>query len=262
MTNPAADLDIVAIPKPPVTHNPFLRMEELPVFLQKLSSYGGSKITILGLRLLFLTGVRTGELRSAVPEQFDLKRGIWTIPPVIVKQLQVRLRKESSNIPPYIVPLSRQAVDIVRALLGLKRPAQRYLLSHRSDLSKQISENTLNVALKRLGYDTQLTGHGIRATLSTALNELGYDENWIDAQLSHADPNQIRGAYNHALYVEQRQRMMREWADRLDRWERGGKDVAVAPGPNVAGELEKIAEYLKKLSAGDHAQLVSSAFRH
>ncbi len=99
MTNPAADLDIVAIPKPPVTNNPYLLMEHIPAFLQKLRSYGGSTTTILGLRLLFFTGVRTGELRLAVPEQFDLVRGIWTIPAVIVKQLQVRLRTEDSNIP-------------------------------------------------------------------------------------------------------------------------------------------------------------------
>lgn len=256
MTNPSADLDIVAIPKPPVTNNPYLLMEDLPVFLQKLRHYGGSKLTVLGLRLLFLTGVRTGELRFAEPDQFDLDRGIWTIPAAIVKQLQVRLRKEGSNkIPPYVVPLSRQAIAIVRELLKLRRPAQRYLLPHRSDLSKRISENTLNVALKRMGYETQLTGHGIRATLSTALNELGYEEKWIDAQLSHAEPNKVRATYNHALYVEQRQRMMQDWADQLDRWERGEKGIVAAPAPNLSGELDMIAEYLKKLSAGGSPQL-------
>lgn len=250
MTNPSADLDIVAIPKPPVTNNPYLLMEEIPLFLQKLRTYGGSTTTILGLRLLFLTGVRTGELRLAVPEQFDLVRGIWTIPAVIVKQLQVRLRKEGSKIPPYVVPLSRQAIAIVHELLKLRRPAQRYLLSHRSDLSKRISENTLNTAIKRMGYERQLTGHGIRATLSTALNELGYEDKWIDAQLSHAEPNKIRATYNHALYVEQRQRMMQDWADQLDRWERGEKGIVAAPAPNLSGELDMIAEYLKRLSAG------------
>jgi integrase len=255
MSNPAADLDIVAIPKPPVSHNPFLRMEELPLFLQKLRSYSGSLTTQLGVRLLFLTGVRTGELRAALPEQFDLDQGIWTIPAVVVKQLQIRQRKEGSSIPPYIVPLSKQAIDIVRELLRMKRSAQRYLISHRSDLSKPISENTLNAALKRLGYHLQLTGHGIRATLSTALNELGYDEKWVDAQLSHADPNQIRATYNHAMYVEQRHRMMQDWADQLDRWERGEKGVIAAPVSNLSGELDMIAEYLKKLSVGGNPQL-------
>ncbi len=144
-TNPAADLDIVAIPRPPVTHNPYLRMSELPAFLRTLRNClgRGDITTQLGLRLLLLTGVRTGELRSARPEQFELERGLWIIPPVIVKQLQERLRLEDKDIPPYIVPLSRQAMAIVQQLLVAKRPAQRYLLSHRSDLTERISENTL-----------------------------------------------------------------------------------------------------------------------
>jgi integrase len=99
-TNPAADLDIVAMPKPPVTHNPFLRMDELPAFLQKLRNYRDNIKTQLGVRLLFLTGVRTGELRSSVPDQFVLVRGLWIIPTVNVKQLKVRARKQSKEIPP------------------------------------------------------------------------------------------------------------------------------------------------------------------
>ena len=228
-TNPAADLDIVAIPPPPVTHNPFLRMNELPAFLRKLRNYcdRGDTTTQLGLRLLLLTGVRTGELRSATPEQFELERGLWIIPPVIVKQLQEGLRLEDKDIPPYIVPLSRQAMAIVQQLLDAKRPAQRYVLSHRSDLTERISENTLNGALKRMGYKEQLTGHGIRATISTALNEIGYNTKWIGAQLSHADPHQVSAAYNHAEYVEQRRHMMQDWADRLDQWESQGEQEAV-----------------------------------
>ncbi|MBI0561370.1 tyrosine-type recombinase/integrase [Pectobacterium parmentieri] len=131
------------------------------------------------------------------------------------------MRREGNGVPPYVVPLPRQAIDIVNQLLVLQkyRPAQRYLLAHRNNLQKRISENTLNGALKRMGYADQLTGYGIRATISTALNELGYPKEWIEVQLSHADPNKICAAYNHASYVEQRRMMMQEWADRLDRWE-------------------------------------------
>ena len=96
---------------------------------------------------------------------------------------------------------------------------------------ERISESTLNAALKRMGYKDQLTGHGIRATISTALNELGYREKWVGAQLSHADPNQVSAAYNHAEYVEQRRQMMQDWADRIDQWERaeqlGGAQIPV-----------------------------------
>ncbi|MGH8417876.1 MAG: tyrosine-type recombinase/integrase [Pseudomonas sp.] len=222
--NPAFDLDVIALPQPPVRHNPFLRLPELPAMLQKLRQYPGKLQTQLGLRLLLLTGVRTGELRLATPDQFHLDKGLWIIPPEVVKQLQLELRKEgrgSRDIPAYIVPLSVQALEVVRHLLGQVKPAQTYLLAHYSDLKKRISENTLNAALTRIGYKDQLTGHGIRGTLSTALNEMGYPKVWIDAQLSHADPDKVSAAYNHAEYVEQRRRMMQDWADRLDLLEQG-----------------------------------------
>jgi integrase len=223
--NPAADLDIVAAPQAPVTHNPFLRMDQMPQFLAKLQAYSGAETTILGLWLLLLTGVRTGELRYATPDQLDLEKGLWVIPPDIVKQLQEKVRrdnnKDGSDIPPYIVPLSRQATAIFQRLLALRPPGQKYVLGHRNEPTKRISENTLNGALKRMGYKDRLTGHGIRATISTALNEADYNPNWVEAQLSHSDPNQIRAAYNHASYVEQRRTMMQEWADRLERMAMG-----------------------------------------
>ncbi|MFJ5483588.1 tyrosine-type recombinase/integrase [Pectobacterium actinidiae] len=227
--NPASDLDVVAVPAPPVVHNPFLRLPELPELLHKVRLYRGAITTQLGIRLLLLTGVRTGELRLATPDQFDLDQGLWIIPPEVVKQLQTDMRKKGKrpqDIPPYIVPLSVQAIEIVRYLLEEVRPAQRHLLAHRSDLKKRISENTLNGALKRLGYQDLLTGHGIRGTISTALNEVGYPKIWVDAQLSHSDPNQVSAAYNHALYVEPRRKMMQDWADRLDLLEQG--EVAAA----------------------------------
>ncbi len=230
--NPASDLDVVAEPKPPVTHNPYLHLPELPEFLQKLRLYNPRGWqTQLGIRLLFLTGVRTGELRLATPDQFDLDRGLWIIPPQIVKQLQDEMRKAGKrpqDVPPYIVPLSLQAVEIVRYLLGVMRPAQVHLLTHRSELKKRVSENTLNAALKRMGYEDQLTGHGIRGTISTALNEIGYPKIWVDAQLSHSDPNKVSSAYNHAKYVEPRRRMMQDWADRLDLLEQGQVEAASA----------------------------------
>ena len=230
--NPASDLDVVAEPKPPVSHNPYLHLPELPNFLQKLRRYNPRRWqTQLGIRLLFLTGVRTGELRLATPDQFDLDRGLWIIPPQIVKQLQDEMRKAGKrpqDVPPYIVPLSLQAIEIVRYLLGVMRPAQVHLLTHRSELKKRVSENTLNAALKRMGYEDQLTGHGIRGTISTALNEIGYPKIWVDAQLSHSDPNKVSSAYNHAKYVEPRRRMMQDWADRLDLLEQGQVEAASA----------------------------------
>src|SRR3546814_21011184 len=95
-----------------------------------------------------------------MPDQFDLDRGLWIIPPDVVKQLQLDMRKkrqQPKDIPPYIVPLSIQAMEIVRHLLDEFKPAQRYLFRHDSDLKKRISENTLHGALKRMGYPERLT---------------------------------------------------------------------------------------------------------
>lgn len=84
-----------------------------------------------------------------------------------------------------------------------------------------MSENTINLAIKRMGLAGKLTGHGLRGTISTALNEMGYKQKWVDSQLSHADPDKTSGCYNHAEYVDERRRMMQAWADYLDLREKG-----------------------------------------
>lgn len=136
--------------------------------------------------------------------------------------------RKQQEIPPYIVPLSVQAVEIVRYMFEQRKPAQCYVFPHCWDLKKRISENTLNGALKRIGYKDVLTGHGIRATISTALNEIGYPKVWVDAQLSHSDPDKVSSVYNHAEFVEQRRRMMQDWADRLDLFEQNQVEAASA----------------------------------
>jgi integrase len=214
--NPASDLDIVAVKEPPEKHNPMLRQAELKDFLTALRTFNGAEYTRSAVRILLLTAVRTGELRFATRDQFDLDGGLWTIPPEGVKQLQKMIRgKDGGKVPPYLVPLSRQAVEEIRKVTEMTGP-YKLLIPGRSDPAKPISDGTVNMALKRMGYEGRLTGHGIRATISTALNEMGYNEDWIEAQLSHAGSSKIRKTYNHAEYVEQRRKMMQDWADYLD----------------------------------------------
>lgn len=208
--NPAADLDIVAVPEPPEQHNPYLRRAELKEFLVTLRDFKCAEYARSAVWLLLLTGVRTIELRSATFDQFDFEEGLWTIPPGIVKQLQKRVRTKSGEIPPYLVPLSRQAMEEAKRVHQITG-RYKMLIAGRNDPRKPISDGTVNSLLKRMGYQGRLTGHGIRATISTALNEMGYNEKWIDAQLSH-----IGDAYNHAEFVEQRRGMMQDWADYLD----------------------------------------------
>jgi integrase len=228
--NYATDLDVVAALRRPARHHPFLRMDELPELLQILRVHDNLLIR-KALRLLLLTGVRTGELRYAPPEQFDLDRGLWSIPPENVKSLQRKMRKsgKSQNLPPYPVPLPTQVVVILRELFHLSRPGQHYLLAHQSDPRKCISHNTINATLRHIGYADRLTAHGIRGTLSTALHEIGYPRAWIETQLSHVDPDPVRAAYNHADYVEQRRRMMQDWANRLDLFEQNRTKEASHP---------------------------------
>ncbi|WZB61986.1 site-specific integrase [Achromobacter xylosoxidans] len=248
--NPAADLDVVAEPKPPVAHNPYLHLPELPEFLQKLRRYNPRGWqTQLGVRLLFLTGVRTGELRLAEPEQFDLDRGFWIIPPEVVKQLQDEMRKAGKRAgraalhrAPVPAGHRDRALSPGRDAAGAEVPAvapQRTQETHQRE--------HLNKAVQLMGYEGRLTGHGIRGTISTALNEIGYPKIWVDAQLSHSDPNKVSSAYNHAKYVEPRRRMMQDWADRLDLLEQGEVEAASAhltiriDGVPAMAEVEEVA---------------------
>lgn len=99
-------------------------------------------------------------------------------------------------------------------------PEQRYLFCHRLDPQQTISENTLNMALKRLGFNGRLTSLGIRSTLFEALIELGFKAAWVNAQMYHFNQEMIRRTYNHAQYIAQRRRMTQSWADLLDLWEK------------------------------------------
>lgn len=220
------EINVLFRKPPPARNNPYLTMAQIPEFLLALHRHQAASLqNRLGVKLLLLTGVRPGELRAATLEQFDLENALWTLPAENVKQLrrhalqarEVKHRK-TREIPPYMVPLSRQALEVVQQLLKLRHPAQHFVLSHRSQPTRPISENTLNHVIQRIGYRERLTSHGIRATLSTALNELGYNRDWIEAQLSHSDKDPIRRTYNHAAYVAERRQMMQTWADLLDQW--------------------------------------------
>ncbi|BFT63214.1 integrase arm-type DNA-binding domain-containing protein [Pseudomonas moorei] len=214
--NPAADLDIVAAKEPPEKHNPMLRRPELKEFLAALRNADLKEYTRSAIRLLLLTGVRTIELRSATIDQFDFDAALWTVPAGTVKQLKKMIRlKGEGVVPPYLVPLSRQAVEEARKVHQMTG-RYKLLIAGRHEPTIPISDGTVNMALRRMGYEGRLTGHGIRATISTALNEMGYNEDWIEAQLSHAGSSKIRKVYNHAEYVDQRRGMMQDWADYLD----------------------------------------------
>lgn len=200
--NPAPDL-ASALQTPKRNHYPFLMADELPAFIKALDSYSGSIITKLATQLLMLTGTRTIELRAARWEEFDLENAMWEVPAERMKMKR-----------PHLVPLSTQAVEILRQLETLTRRYQ-LVFPGRNDASKPMSEGSINKVLKLIGYHGKATGHGFRHTMSTILHEQGFDSAWIELQLAHVDKNSIRGTYNHAQYFEYRKKMMQWYSDKI-----------------------------------------------
>lgn len=197
-----------------------LSAAELPEFLEKLDGYDGDIQTRLGLKLLMLTFVRTGELRGAYWTEFELEGDTptWRIP-------AERMKMGAEHI----VPLSRQAVDVLKELRALTGTAPLAFPS-RSKLTKPMSENTLLYALYRLGYHSRATAHGFRATASTILNEQGWRPDVIEKQLAHSPKDKVRAAYNRAGYLDERRTMMQHWADYLDGRKRGANVVPLHAG--------------------------------
>lgn len=176
---------------------------EFPVLLRAIQSYPHAKDVRIGLQLLCLTAARPSEIREAQWSEFDVEKQLWTIPAERMKR-----RRE------HLVPLSRQAVDLLQELYTISG-AYPLLFPGRNDRTKPRSNTVFLMALRRLGYEGRQTGHGFRHIASTLLNEHGFDENHIEAQLSHVKEG-VAGVYNKAVYLEQRRTMMQWYADHLD----------------------------------------------
>jgi len=178
---------------------------EIGRLLRALDAFEGYFVTKQALRLAPLVFVRPGELRKAEWAEIDLDKAEWRIP---AGKLKMKA--------PHIVPLSRQAVEVLRETQPLTGNG-RYVFPSVRTLARPMSENTINAALRRLGYDKQtMTGHGFRSMASTLLNEQGWNRDYIERQLAHAERDQSRAAYNYAEHLPERRRMMQEWADYLD----------------------------------------------
>lgn len=202
--NPATDLDVVAAPPKATRHHPHVAFAELPELLGKIESTTLNTLTRCAIRLLVLTAVRPGELRQAPWSEFDLDGATWTIP-----KARMKARR------PHVVPLPRQAVAILRQLKEITGD-YRLVFAGQQNPDRPMSENTINKALRLMGYEGRQTGHGFRHLLSTELNGRGYNRDWIERQLAHGDNDEIRDTYNHATYLEQRREMMQAWADSID----------------------------------------------
>lgn len=188
-----------------------LRVGEL---MRAIHGYSGHPVTALALKLAPLVFVRPGELRAAEWSEFDLANAEWRIPGQHMKMGE-----------PHLVPLSRQALAILRELQPLARGG-RYLFPSLRTRDRPMSDNTINAALRRMGYTSEeQTGHGFRTMASTLLNEQGFPPDVIELQLAHTERNKVRAAYNKAQRLPERRGMMQAWADYLDGLRAGGNVV-------------------------------------
>jgi integrase len=184
--------------------------------LRAIDGHNGTPEVRCGLQLLALTFVRPGELRAAQWAEIDVDKTLWTIPGA-----RMKMRR------PHRIPLARQTIALLKDLRAIARDAELILPGMRGR-GRPMSENTLNAALRRLGYSKdQMTAHGFRAAASSILNECGlWNPDAIEAQLAHVEGNAVRRAYARAEFWDERVRMMQWWADRLDELRRGGEVVS------------------------------------
>ena len=214
--DPAADLRGALPPTKEKHHASVTTPRAVGELMRAIAGYEGTLITKCALRLAPLVFVRPGELRKAEWSEFNLDAAEWRI-----RAERMKMRAQ------HIVPLSTQAVAILREL----HPATgkgRYVFPGARTNGKPMSENTINAALRNLGYATdQMTGHGFRSMASTLLNEAGWNRDAIGRQLAHAERDNVRAAYNYAEHLPERKKMMQAWADRLDELARGAEIIAL-----------------------------------
>ena len=208
-----------ALTTPTVTHRAaILKPAAVGALLRAIDGYTGRPSAALALRLAPHVYVRPGELRRAEWAEIDFEKAVWTIPGA-----KMKMGKDHQ------VPLSRQSLTILqeaRALSG----SDGYVFPSLSSAKRPISENTLNGALRRLGFSgSQMTAHGFRAMASTLLNESGkWNPDAIERALAHGQDSAVRAAYHRGAYWDERVQMAQWWSDYLDTIREGGKVINVA----------------------------------
>jgi integrase len=213
--DPSGDLRGALPSVKPKHHASITDTKAIGALLRAIDGYQGHFVTRCALQLAPLVFVRPGELRAAEWVEFDLDNAEWRIP---ASRMKMRTT--------HVVPLSRQAVAILRELHPLTGRGKYVFPSLRTG-DRPMSENTINAALRRLGYDKgEMTGHGFRSMASTLLNEQGWHHDAIERQLAHVERNAVRGAYNYAEHLPERRRMIQAWADFLDGLRSGTNVVA------------------------------------
>lgn len=190
--------------------------------LRAVDGYEGARLTTAALKLVALLFPRPGELRWAEWPEFDIAQAVWTVPAG-----RMKMRR------PHAIPLPRQALAVLEEVRRISGNG-RYLFPSERSVERPMSENTLNAALRRLGYSkTDHTAHGFRASASTLLNESGmWSADAVERALAHEEEDKSRRAYARGQYWDERVRMAQWWADYLDTLRKGAE---IIPMPAKTG---------------------------
>lgn len=220
--NPA-EIRMALADRPKVEHFPCITTAEAPAFLHAITVYQNmdkvSPIAIAALRLLMLTATRTSEVRFSKWVDFDLDAGCWVIP-----EEQIGRKGKIGKRKPHAVPLSDQAVAILRGLYPITGLGE-YVFPNRNSTGRVISENTVLKIIETIGYKGKMTGHGFRSLARTVLGNMGHRWEVLEAVLSHALTNETAAAYIRTTYFEERRGIMQQWADYLAKVEAGAEVI-------------------------------------
>ena len=217
--NPAQEMSgAIAVAKR--THRPALPFDRFSELLERIESFKGRKLTKLAVKLTLLIFIRSSELRFARWSEIDFENAMWTIPGEREPLPGVKHSHRGSKMKtPHLVPLSRQALELLKTIREISGECDLVFIGDH-DFRKPMSENTVNKALRSMGYDTtvEVCGHGFRAMACSALIESGkWSRDAVERQMSHQERNSVRAAYIHkAEHLDERKLMLQWWADYLD----------------------------------------------
>ncbi|EAQ6070622.1 tyrosine-type recombinase/integrase [Serratia marcescens] len=217
--NPAQEMSgAIAVAKR--THRPALPFDRFSELLERIESFKGRKLTKLAVKLTLLIFIRSSELRFARWSEIDFENAMWTIPGEREPIPGVKHSHRGSKMKtPHLVPLSRQALELLKTIREISGECDLVFIGDH-DFRKPMSENTVNKALRSMGYDTtvEVCGHGFRAMACSALIESGkWSRDAVERQMSHQERNSVRAAYIHkAEHLDERKLMLQWWADYLD----------------------------------------------
>ncbi|PHM42752.1 tyrosine-type recombinase/integrase [Xenorhabdus szentirmaii] len=213
--NPAQDM-AGAVATGKRVHRAALELKRLPELLQRIDSYTGRPLTTLAVKLTLLVFIRSSELRFARWDEIDFENAMWMIP---AEREAKHSHRGSKMRTPHLVPLSRQAIEILKQIYQFSGNHELIFIGDHNP-RKPMSENTINNALRAMGYDTktEVCGHGFRTMACSSLIESGlWSKDAVERQMSYQERNSVRAAYIHkAEHIEERRLMVQWWADYLD----------------------------------------------